>query len=159
MELLKWEDRIRSHPFYARAAIRAVQIYVLLYDQAQAPHGSLVNGDVTGDEQSANERKKALKKAKKEQQKKEKAEAAQAQDAQASATAKGAPKAPHKVEIDPSGTHLAQTAEPLKDAMKFLQPLLEFCSDMIEVQIVGFEIFFRRSTSANFQMSTLLNVN
>lgn len=143
IEMLQWEDRLRSHPFYARAALQAVQIYILLHDRSQAPHSALLNGTVNGDHETASERKKAHKKAKREQQKKEKTEAAQANENQASATAKGT-KTPHKVETDPTGSQFAQTAEPLKGATRFLQPLLDLCPGLIESQLLGFELLFRR---------------
>ena len=146
IEMLQWEDRLRSHPFFARAALHAVQIYILLHDRSQAPHGALLNGAVNGDHETASDRKKAQKKAKREQQKKDKAEAAQANESSANATAKGT-KTPHKVDIDPTGSQFAQAAEPLKDATRFLQPLLDLCPGLIQSQLLGFELLFRRSGS------------
>ncbi|KAI9825577.1 MAG: N-alpha-acetyltransferase 15, NatA auxiliary subunit [Phylliscum demangeonii] len=173
LDMLAWEDGLRSHPFFARAALQAVGIYVLLSDQPQLAHGAaLLNGHGHagggggGTEAGRDdERKKAVKKAKRAQQKQEKMESVKAANAAhaiatatatAAATANGAANAngavnapapqtePRKQDDDPLGTKLAATAEPLKDAMKFLEPLLEFCPGMIEAQTMGFEVFLRR---------------
>ncbi|KAI9885297.1 MAG: Pyridoxine 4-dehydrogenase [Watsoniomyces obsoletus] len=159
IDMLRWEDRLRSHPFFSRAAIGAIQTYVHLFDQAQASHGgALTNGVHDGeDDQAAAERRKAAKKAKKDQQKKEKekerekekanvnAKTSSTTESQANASGKGAPKPPHKIELDPDGAKLLETTEPLKDAMKFLNPLLEFSPELIDGQMIGFEVYFRRS--------------
>ena len=102
------------------------------------------NGSANG-EMSAADRKKALKKAKREQEKMEKAEA---DKKAAMKAAKPTPKADledgKKEDTDPFGKQLVETKEPMKDAMKFLGPLLEYCFDVVEGQIVGFEVYMRR---------------
>ena len=45
---------------------------------------------------------------------------------------------------DPNGVKLAETKEPLTDAMKFLGPMLEFAPKLLEGQLLGFEVYFRR---------------
>ena len=145
IEMLRWEDRLRGHPFYSRASVQAVQIYVLLCDQPSLAHGALTNGTGPADGKISEEEKKALKKAKREQQKQDKIEAAKAQDKSTNTGRASATGDQKKVDADPQGTKLAETAEPLKDAMKFLQPLLEFNPDLIEAQLIGFEVFIRRS--------------
>ncbi|KKA21687.1 Peptide alpha-N-acetyltransferase, partial [Rasamsonia emersonii CBS 393.64] len=74
VDMIRWEDHLRDHPFFTRMALSAVKAYLLLHDQPDLVHGPLpVNG--AGDSEDSAERKKALKKAKREQQKLEKAEA------------------------------------------------------------------------------------
>lgn len=156
IDMLRWEDQIRSHPFFSRVAVRAIQTYVFMFDEGQRPHGALTNGVKEGeDDQAGAERRKAAKKAKRDQQKKDKekeratanANPSSMTENQGNASGKGAPKPPHKIELDPDGAKLLETTEPLKDAMKFLQPLLEFSPEVIDGQIMGFEVFFRRSMS------------
>lgn len=139
IEMLKWEDRLQSHPFYSRAAVQAIQIYALLHDQPQLAHGLLLNGIGSLDDQSSEERKKALKKAKREQQKQQKMDTAKASETKPNTTGT------KKEDPDPLGTKLIETADPLKDAMKFLQPLLDVNPGLIEAQLVGLEMFLRRS--------------
>lgn len=143
VDMIRWEDRLRSHPYYTRAALGAIKTYVLLHDEPDLAHGPIpvgiggVNGDIDGAE-----RKKAIKKAKKEQQKIEKAEAERKAKRAASTSASGDAK---KEDSDPLGTTLVSTTDPMKDAMKFLTPLLELSPENIETQLAGFEVYIRRS--------------
>jgi len=148
IDMMRWEDRLREHPFYTRAAINAVNIYVLLHDDPDLAHGLLQNGSLDLSSLDANERKKAIKKAKKEQerQQKEEAEKREAERKQAKkTTTDGEAK---KEDLDPSGIKLITTQTPLEDAMKYLSPLLEFSPKNIEAQNIGFELFIRRSKLA-----------
>ena len=140
--MIKWEDQLRSHPLFTRASIAACKAYILLHDQPQlAKDEPLVNG--TSADSKA--KKKAAQKAKKEQEKTE-SEA----DKKAKAT---------KKDLDPEGKQLLETQEPLKDAMKFLTPILESSPKSLPVQEVGFEIFLRRSTSIPNRGGSILTVN
>jgi len=146
IDMVRWEDHLRDHPFYSRMALSAVKAYLLLHDQPDLAHGPLpggMNGSGGGSGDSA-ERKKALKKAKREQQKLEKAEAEKREAKKISGTAKGTDGETKKEDTDPLGTKLVQTQEPLKDAMKFLTPLLEHSPGNIETQVAGFEVYLRR---------------
>lgn len=143
VDMVRWEDRLREHPFYTRMALSAIKAYLLLHDQPDLVHGPITGGaNGPGSEDSA-ERKKALKKAKKEQQRLEKAEA-EKREARKAATSKNVDGEVKKEDPDPLGNELVQTQEPLKVAMKFLTPLLEFSPQNIEAQGLGFEVYLRR---------------
>jgi tetratricopeptide (TPR) repeat protein len=62
VDMFRWEDRLREHPFYARAAISAVKIYVTLYDDPSLAKDGDLNGTLNLDGLDAHERKKAVKK-------------------------------------------------------------------------------------------------
>jgi tetratricopeptide (TPR) repeat protein len=138
MEMMRWEDRIREHPFYSRAALSAVDVYISIHDKplTNGTNGTDENGD------DAAEKKKAAKKARKEAQKAEREAAAK----------KNEPNKPtrdgegdlKKKDDDPDGAKLAATTEPMVDAMKFLTPLLQFSPNNIDAQIAGFEVYIRR---------------
>ena len=144
VDMIRWEDHLREHPFFSRVAISAVKAYLLLHNKPHLAHDSLTNG-VNGDldKLGANERKKVMKKARKDQQKQEQIDA-EKKDAKKTAGV-GADGEPKKEDKDPLGTKLIQTSEPLQEAMKFLAPLLEFSPKNIKAQNVGFEILFERS--------------
>jgi len=151
VDMLRWEDRLRDHPFYAQIALSAISAYIQLYDSPDLVHGPIPNG-INGDGQSAAanaaERKKAVKKAKKEQQKVGKAEADKKEALKTSkGTVKSADGEVKKDDADPLGKTLVETKEPLQDAMKFLTPLLDSNPGNIEAQCMGFEVYFRRSES------------
>lgn len=142
VDMVRWEDHLRDHPFYTRMALSAIKTYVLLHDQPDLAHGPMF-ADMNGVDEE--ERKKAIKKAKKEQQRLEKAEADKQELKKASAAnAKGADGEVKKEDTDPFGNKLVQTTEPLKDALKFLTPLLEFSPGDIRAQTAGFEVYIRR---------------
>ncbi|CAK7229787.1 hypothetical protein SEUCBS140593_007364 [Sporothrix eucalyptigena] len=155
IDLVRWEDRIRDHPFFTRAALDAARLYVNMYDDAQAggskdaagaANGDEVNG--TSDADALAEKKKAAKKAKKaaEKAEREATEKAAKQDpnkakSAAAADAEGNTK---KKDDDPLGLKLASTADPLGEATKFIAPVLQFSPKNIDGQLTGFEIYRRR---------------
>ena len=147
IDMLRWEDHLRDHPYFSRMAVSACEAYIALSDNPDLAHGPIptMNGEGKNGEVSTADRKRAVKKAKREQEKMEKAEAEKKATMKA---AKPTPKADQddakKEDTDTFGKQLVETKEPLKDAMKFLGPLLEYCPDVIEAQVVGFEIYARR---------------
>ena len=148
VDMIYWEDRLRQHPFYSRAAIRAANLYVKLHDHPELGHGGLANG-IGGEGMNASERKKAQKKARKEAEKQAQKEA-EKKDAKKTAGVDQNGEA-KKEDQDPKGDKLLQTSEPLVEAMKYINPLLEFSPLNIEAQQVAFEVFLRRSKSHHFQ--------
>ncbi|KAH6635719.1 NMDA receptor-regulated protein 1-domain-containing protein [Chaetomium sp. MPI-SDFR-AT-0129] len=143
IDLVRWEDQLRDHPFYFRAALDAVNLYLSMHDKPQ--HGANGVSDANGEDTA--EKKKAAKKARKEAQKAEReaAEKAAKQDpnkggAQKSKDSEEA----KKKDDDPNGVKLAATTDPLSDSMKFLGHLLQFSPKNIEGQLAGFEVYIRR---------------
>ncbi|CAK7268680.1 hypothetical protein SEPCBS57363_003218 [Sporothrix epigloea] len=159
IDLVRWEDRIRDHPFFTRAALDAARLYVSMYDNAQkdAAAAATVNGSAgsdaangTTDAEALAEKKKAAKKAKKEAQRAEReaAEKNAKQDpnkgksaAAAAADAEGNTK---KKDEDPLGLKLVATTDPLGEATKFIAPVLQFSPKNIDGQLTGFAIYLRR---------------
>ena len=160
--MLRWQDALRAHPYFARAALGAIEAYVRLHDVpglAQGPEGGRGKGDgalangVNGEGVSAAARKKAAQRVRKEARERERAEQAEAEKRDARRTAGGAAATvaadgeAKKVDEDPEGKALAHTKEPLKDAMAYVGPLQEFHPKSLEAQQAGFEVFIRRRTS------------
>ncbi|EKJ69489.1 hypothetical protein NXS19_003461 [Fusarium pseudograminearum] len=139
IDMMRWEDHIRDHPFFSRAALDAVEIYLKLADK---PSANGVNGADGEDAEDSLAKKKAAKKARKEQQRLEK-EAAEQQAKQDpnKASKEGEVK---KQDDDPFGFKLAETTDPLDDAMKYINPLLQFSPKNINAQFAGFEVYMRR---------------
>lgn len=146
VDMVRWEDRLREHPFFTRAALSAIKILLMLYDRPElAKGGGHMNGESA---EGAAERKKAAKKAKREA---DKAEA----ERKANAAKKSQPKADDAGEVkkedqDPQGLEAYQSVaeKPLEEAMKYLLPLLELSPRNIDGQVTGFEVYIRRSESA-----------
>lgn len=147
VDMVRWEDRLREHPFYFRAALDAVNLYLSMHDKPRGANGANGVEGMSANGEDAAERKKAAKKAKKEAQKAEReaAEKAAKQDPNKAGSQKGRDGEDAKKDDDPTGAKLAATTDPLGDAMKFLGPLLQFSPKNIEGQIAGFEVYIRRS--------------
>lgn len=139
VDMVRWEDRLREHPFYSRAALAAVGVYLGMHDSASANGEEGANGDEA-------DKKKAARKARKEQQRveREEAERAAKQDPNKPAAAGTDGKKP---DDDPHGLKLAATTEPLKEAMAFVEPLLKFSPKSLAAQLAGFDVYLRRGRS------------
>ncbi|KAI0146476.1 tetratricopeptide [Pestalotiopsis sp. NC0098] len=144
VDMIRWEDHVREHPFYTRAALAAVNLYISMHDSKSLPNG--VNGGDAANGDDAAERKKAAQKAKKAAQKAEReaAERAAKQDPNKPKKAAAAGEEPKKVDEDPNGIQLAATSDPLGEATKFLVHLLQYSPQLIDAQIAGFEVYIRR---------------
>ncbi|KAK7429283.1 hypothetical protein QQZ08_004093 [Neonectria magnoliae] len=139
VDMIRWEDHVRDHPFYSRAALDAIEIYLKLADK---PSTNGVNGAEADDAEDAQVKKKAAKKAKKELQRLER-EAIEKQTKQDpnKANKDGEIK---KTDEDPLGLKLAEASDPLGEAMKFLSHLLQFSPKNIEAQLAGYDVYMRR---------------
>lgn len=144
VEMIRWEDKLREHPFYTRAALGAIAAYLGLHDSRLGANG--VNGSTNGTAEDEAEKKRAIKKARKDAQKAER-EAAELVAKQDPNKPKAATSETAKKDDDPIGLKLASTDQPLVEATKFLLPILQFSPKNIDGQVAGFEVYIRRGTS------------
>jgi tetratricopeptide (TPR) repeat protein len=142
IDMVRWEDQLRSHPFFTRAAIQAVELYLRLADDPRMSNP----GQADLDKLDPADRKKAEKKARKDREKAEKIDAEKKAAAAAKATAKADDGETKKEDTDPTGEKLLQTKEPLEVALRFLRPMLELSPQNVEAQNVGFEVYLRKGT-------------
>ena len=142
VDMIRWEDGIRQHPFYSRAAQSAIKILTMLADKPELAAGGNVSstGDAAADKKAA---AKARKQAEKDEAEK-KAAAAKKANAPAKTEDEGEKK---KEDADPQGIALLKQAgeKPLDEAMKYLSPLLELSPKNAGSQTAGFEVYIRRS--------------
>ncbi|KAK2681404.1 hypothetical protein RAB80_003197 [Fusarium oxysporum f. sp. vasinfectum] len=109
IDMMRWEDHVRDHPFFSRAALDAIEVYLKLADK---PSANGINGADGEDAEDALAKKKAAKKARKEQQRLEK-EAAELQAKQDPNKGKDKDGEVKKQDDDPFGLKLAETTDPL----------------------------------------------
>ncbi|KAF9068910.1 NMDA receptor-regulated protein 1-domain-containing protein [Rhodocollybia butyracea] len=134
LNMLDWEDHLRSHPGYVKAALAASRIFVDIYDDPQlATHNP--DGGATDAE------KKAKKKAKKAQ--KEKEDAAKKSGTTTSTNEDKGLEVLYKDE-DPEGMKLLAASDPLERAAKLLQPLTTLAQKNIEAWIAIYDVAIRR---------------
>ncbi|KAJ6571727.1 N-terminal acetyltransferase A, auxiliary subunit [Mycena capillaripes] len=135
LNLLTWEDRLRSHPAYIKSALSATRIFVAVHDDPS------IGTAATATSQLTDAQKKAKKKAKKAAQKIQ-------DDAKKAATQannnddKGLEPAPK--DDDPDGSKLLQCADPLERAANLLKPLAALVDTNVEVWIAVFDVAVRR---------------
>uniref|UniRef100_A0A0R3RJM2 TPR_REGION domain-containing protein n=1 Tax=Elaeophora elaphi TaxID=1147741 RepID=A0A0R3RJM2_9BILA len=136
--LLRLEDVLRRHKFYYEAARIAITIYLRMYDHPNDFAPDKHNGEVN---LSASELKKLKKKQKKEKAK----EALEAAAKQKQMNAKKG-----DVEVDGfapeplDAEKLLKVNDPLEEASKFVQPLLQLNSEQFGSYILGFEVYYRK---------------
>lgn len=148
VDMVRWEDHLRDHPFYTRVAIDAIKVYLGIHEAQSKKATNGVNGSADGDANGEDtlEKKKAAKKAKKEAQRleREAADKAAKQDPN-KAKGKQDDEVLKKKDDDPDGAKLAATTEPLVAAMRFVTPLLQCSPKSIEAQTTAFEVLILRS--------------
>lgn len=147
LAMLQWEDSLRSHPFYVRAALGAAKVYLKLHNNPVLSQGAMPNGDAAKFEKMPEaDRKRALKKAKKAAQKaQEKSAAVSVQKKEdKNKNAQVGETEVRKEDLDPHGIRLARTETPLEEGYKWLLPMLDQLVGRLDVQLVGFEVQLRR---------------
>jgi N-alpha-acetyltransferase 15/16, NatA auxiliary subunit len=140
IDMIRWEDHLREHPFFSRAAISAAKMYIRLHDNPDLSKGFDENRIPGWEKMNSADRKKALKKFKKAQDDEQRKQAEKATPPKKSAAAEG-----KKEDTDPNGTKLLETKTPLDDAMPYINFLVEFSSKNIACQLVSFDVYLRRS--------------
>ncbi|KAF9559465.1 NMDA receptor-regulated protein 1a [Agrocybe pediades] len=133
LKLLKWEDQLRSHPGYVKAAIEASKIFVAVADDP-----SIVTS-LTSSNQMTDAEKKAKKKAKKA--------AVKAQEEKKTAQPAAADKdidPPPPKDDDPDGIKLLSCADPLEQAAKLLHPLVTLAAANVDAWIAIYDVAIRR---------------
>lgn len=162
VDMVRWEDHLRDHPFYTRVAIDAAKVYLGMHEEQSAKDVNGVNGSADGkaNGEDALEKKKAAKKAKKEAQRleREAAERAVKQDPNKKGAKQDAD-ALKKQDDDPSGAKLAATTDPLADAMRFVNPMLQCSPKSIEAQTTAFEVLILRSKSTFYVIMAILGTH
>ncbi|KAL0415289.1 UNVERIFIED_CONTAM: N-terminal acetyltransferase A complex auxiliary subunit NAA15 [Sesamum latifolium] len=125
VDMLKFQDRLHSYPYFRKAAAGAIKCYLKLYD---SPSKSSAEEDEEMSKLPPSQKKKL-------RQKQRKAEA----------RARKSGKRPIKpVDLDPHGEKLLQVEDPLAEATKYLKLLQKHSSDSLETHLLSFEVNMRK---------------
>ncbi|RKF54157.1 N-alpha-acetyltransferase 15, NatA auxiliary subunit [Golovinomyces cichoracearum] len=138
VDMLKWENNLREHPYYTRAAISAIKVYISLHEK---PLQDRANGSASSNV-DASEKRKAAKKAHKEQLRVEREATAKKNTTLRPSTKIGGEE--KNKYNDSDDMKLAATTDPLNEAMRYLLPLLQHRPRSIDTQLIGFEVYIRR---------------
>ncbi|KAI4527448.1 N-terminal acetyltransferase A, auxiliary subunit [Schizophyllum commune Loenen D] len=138
LDMLKWEDNLRSHPAYVNAAIAASRIWVSVHDDPTLASSAGSGSQMTDAEKKA--KKKAAKKAAAaNKQDDKKANGTVAKDHEDKGIEPPTPK-----DDDPDGLKLLRAEDGLERAAKLLSPLSTLCSNNIDVWIAIYDVAVRR---------------
>ncbi|KAK4052800.1 hypothetical protein OIV83_002087 [Microbotryomycetes sp. JL201] len=163
IKMMRYMDRLRSHPRYVAAATRATEIYLTLHDNPEQIRPTLTNGDADAEDDKVEkevarrrteEEKRIAEQKSKEKEEREKAEKEKKKLAiKDKSNKKPAEKKPELeepfeeivVDEDPWGTKLLKTTEPLEEALKIVKPLQKEAPQEIITWILTFRIAARQS--------------
>jgi len=148
VDLLRLEDVLRSHRFYARAANIAISVYLRLHEKPVSEDDKM--NDLNTENMDASELKKLRNKQKKAKRKAEQERQAEQQqkarkDLHNKSQRKGGEEemdAPAKDELLPE--KLERPDDPLAEALKFLQPLQMLAGNKLDTHLAAFEIYYRK---------------
>ncbi|KAI8368769.1 NMDA receptor-regulated protein 1-domain-containing protein [Blakeslea trispora] len=137
VESLRWEDKLRAHPFYLKAAKGAIKAYLAMASHQPKEGDELDETNMTEAEKKK-ARNKARKAALKAQQDAENKKATQVKE-------EVKPKNDKKpTDADPEGEKYLNTQTPLEDALLFLKPLELLAPQNPEIHSLGFEIYLNQ---------------
>uniref|UniRef100_A0A3Q4I283 N-alpha-acetyltransferase 15, NatA auxiliary subunit n=1 Tax=Neolamprologus brichardi TaxID=32507 RepID=A0A3Q4I283_NEOBR len=132
---LHLEDVLRMHPFYYKAAITAIQIYLSLHDNPLTDDSKELQAD-TGERRTVKIQS-------------QRAEKAEEQAAKSPEEGPAGGREEERGEGEFLGLEfyfvlLLQVENPLEEAIKFLTPLKHLVKDKIDTHLLAFEIYFRK---------------
>jgi hypothetical protein len=149
VEMLRLEDKIRSHPFFFKAAKTAIEVYLRLHDKPLSDND--LDANLNLENLTPSELKKLKNKQKKqqikaqiekdkqqqiEQKKKELSKQKQKEDG-------GDVEAINEEELVPEKLEKPENA--LEECNRFLKPIEEFASQYLDTQVLAFEVYSRKN--------------
>lgn len=148
VDLLRLEDKLRSHRFYEKAAHTAIEVYLRLHDEPIPDLDKLnelntENMDPSDLKKLRNKQKKAKRKA---EQEKEAQKQIQVRKVLHNKSQKKSNDeeldTPAKVDLIPE--KLERPEKPLEEAIKFLIPLQNLLGKKLETHLLAYEIYSRK---------------
>ncbi|KAJ3292600.1 N-alpha-acetyltransferase 16, NatA auxiliary subunit [Borealophlyctis nickersoniae] len=136
LDLLRTDDKLRAHPYYYKAAVGAIKVYLNLHDKPKGGPGEAEGLDLANMTEA--ERKKALRKARKAELK---SESTQKVD---TVTATGGGGKKKVVDDDPHGKKFIDGVDYLAEGTKFLRPLIDLSPGRIEGWNMAAAVYLRK---------------
>ncbi|KAM0944855.1 putative transferase [Dioscorea sansibarensis] len=141
VSMLKFQDKLHSHPYFEKAAAGAIRCYMKLHDSP------LKSGTEEENEMSkldpSQKRKLRQKQRKAEARAKKEAEEKNG-EAPTGVSKSGKRQNARPVDLDPNGEKLLQVEDPLLEATKYLNLLQNNSSKSLETHILSFELHMRK---------------
>jgi tetratricopeptide (TPR) repeat protein len=147
VDMLRLEDRIKSHPFFFKAAQTAIEVYLRLYDHPLKDSSQTIedteNFSASELKKLRNKQKKQQLKAAQEKEEKRKVEQKKKELSKAKKNDDGDGEVAVEEELLPE--KLERPENPLEELNKFLKPLEEFGLEQVETHILAFEVYSRKN--------------
>lgn len=149
VDMLRLEDRIKSHEFFFKAAKTAIEVYLHLHDFPLPDSEIDANTDVANLTPSElkklkNKQKKQQIKAQQEKEKQQQIEQKKKElNKQKAKEDGGEVETTNEEELQADKLERPENA--LEECSRFLKPLEEFASTYLETHVLAFEVYFRKN--------------
>ncbi|KAF8103376.1 hypothetical protein N665_0188s0313 [Sinapis alba] len=135
VDMLKFQDRLHSFPYFHKAAIKAIRCYLKLHDSPKS----------IAEEDEMSKLAPAQKKKIKKQKARAKKEAeGKSEESTASGVSKSGKRNVKPVDPDPHGEKLIQVEEPMAEASKYLRLLQKHSPNSLDTHLLSFEVNMRK---------------
>lgn len=139
VDLMRWEDGLRSHPAYVRCVVGAARIYLHLHDDPALVKSSDMPVGATRHTDKDTVRRLRIDEAKRLEAQAERDRKAAAKKANV-----GQDGEQKKTDADPRGRALVEAAAPLDIAAKLLAPAVQPASWSLQLQLLAADVHIRR---------------
>jgi len=157
VDMLKYQENLRGHRFFLKAASEIIKVFVTLYDKPKREEAAGAgNGEADLSKLTAKERRaikkrqkrlaaKAKKKEEAEAKKRAELEAQKSKEASQSATASSeATKANSLKESIPDGGKYAEAQDPLGEATKMVKQMQRYAPNQVQSHLCALEVYSRK---------------
>ncbi|XP_030488392.2 N-terminal acetyltransferase A complex auxiliary subunit NAA15 [Cannabis sativa] len=141
VEMLKFQDRLHSHPYFHKAAVGAIRCYIKLYD---SPPKSTTEEDDEMSKLAPSQKKKMRQKLRKAEARAKKEAEVKNEESNANSVSKTGKRNVKPVDPDPHGEKLLQVEDPLSEATKYLKLLQKNSPNSLETHLLSFEVNVRK---------------
>ncbi|XP_023548247.1 N-terminal acetyltransferase A complex auxiliary subunit NAA15 isoform X2 [Cucurbita pepo subsp. pepo] len=141
VDMLRFQDRLHSEPYFKKAAIGAIRCYIKLYD---SPPKSSTGEDDGMSNLLPSQKKKMRQKQRKAEARAKKEADVKNEETNNSGVSKSGKRHVKPVDTDPHGEKLVQVKEPLLEATKYLKLLQKHSPDSLDTHVLSFEVNMRK---------------
>ncbi|XP_010532133.1 PREDICTED: N-alpha-acetyltransferase 15, NatA auxiliary subunit-like [Tarenaya hassleriana] len=138
VDMLKFQDRLHSFPYFHKAAAGAIRCYLKLHD---SPKSAAEEDEMS---KLPPAQKKKIKKQKKAEARAKKEAESKSEESTASSVSKSGKRNVKPVDPDPNGEKLLQVEDPMVEASKYLKLLQKNSPNSLETHLLSFEVNMRK---------------
>ncbi|XP_038897483.1 LOW QUALITY PROTEIN: N-terminal acetyltransferase A complex auxiliary subunit NAA15-like [Benincasa hispida] len=141
VDMLRFQDRLHSEPYFQKAAIGAIRCYIKLYD---SPPKSNTGEDDDMSNLLPSQKKKMRPRQRKAEARAKKEADVKNEETNNSGVSQSGKRHVKPVDTDPHGEKLVQVEDPLLEATKYLKLLQKHSPDSLDTHVLSFEVNMRK---------------